>query len=280
MPLPVRYFISLCVLFCISCYPLRHNQLQIIRIKGSDTMLLLARTWAEEFTREYPNVSFYVEGGGTATGALALVNGKADICTASRPLRPEEIRQLAQNFDKIGMVFMVAKDALSIYIHPDNPVKNLSLTQLADIFTGKINNWSQVGGNNAPVIVTSRYPTSGTFFYFQEHVLNGQPYSEKAVLFATTEQMADFVARQVNAIGYGGFGWGKKVALCHIDGIEPTDAKVINGAYPISRYLYLYTVNIPQGYVKIFINWIMDRKNQHFIKQAGYFPIWNGAIKK
>jgi len=237
-------------------------------------MLLLTRAWAEGYVKEFPNVSFYLDGGGTATGALALANGETDICAASRPLRPDEISLLAKKYNKIGIAFMVAKDALSVYVHRDNPVKDLTLTQIKEIFTGKLTNWNQLGGMDMPIIVTSRYPSSGTYYYFQEHVLEGNEYTPHAELLATTEQMTNFIAGHINSIGYGGFGWGTTVAHCKIEGIEATETNVINGTYPIARYLYLYTVNIPMFEVKHFIDWVMDKQNQYLVKKAGYFPIW------
>ena len=139
-------------------------------------MLLLSNHWAENFMKKYPDISVYTEGGGTATGALSLAKGRVNICAASRPLRPEEIQLLAKNFKRVGVSTLVAKDALTIYLHPDNPIKNLSLQQLSDIFTGKIKNWKEVGGDDTSITILNRMPSSGSYVYFQEHVLNGLPY--------------------------------------------------------------------------------------------------------
>jgi ABC-type phosphate transport system substrate-binding protein len=134
----------------------------IIRIKGSDTMVILAQRWAEEYMKQHTGIAVYVEGGGSATGIEALIKGEIEICTASRPLQPGEVRRLAQQHRNIGIAFRVAKDGLSIYLHPDNPIRDLSLEQVKGIYTGRIKNWREVGGKDEPIVTFSRTPSSGT----------------------------------------------------------------------------------------------------------------------
>jgi len=236
-------------------------------------MHILASRWAEDYMKLNPEISIYVEGGGTAQGVQALVEGKADICTASRPLRPNEARLLAENYGKLGMNFLVAKDALSIYIHPQNPVQDLTLAQVKEIFGGKITNWQDVGGHNAPITVLIRPPNSGTHLYFKEHVLDGDDYTPTAQIMSTTSMVVNVVTDNPEAIGYGGIAYGMNVVHCQLDGFAPTEENIRNDRYPIIRYLYLYTIDTPPTPVKAFIDWILS-EGQKVVNEVGYMPLW------
>ena len=268
-------FVALLILLFIACSTLPRHESPIIRIKGSDTMFLLTRHWAEQYMREHPNISVYVQAGGTGTGTIALAKGEADICTASRPLRPDEVHMLAEKFGTVGIAVLVAKDAISIYLHPKNPLKDLSLEQLKSIYTGKFTNWKQVGGFDQPILLLNRMPNSGTYVYFQEHVLGGENYRPDAKTLATTAAIVRTVEKNVNAIGFGGIGYESPDMHCSVSGIEPTVENVMNDRYPITRYLYFYTINTPRGNVKKFIDWVLGAEGQSIVRQEGYFSIWN-----
>ncbi|MBN1351078.1 phosphate ABC transporter substrate-binding protein [candidate division KSB1 bacterium] len=269
-PIKSACFLSLLLL---SCSRFQQAQPTIIRLKGSDTMQILGARWAESYMKLKPKVSVYVEGGGTATGVRALLDGEADVCTASRPLRAIEARLLAEKYGYLGIRHLVAKDALSIYVHPQNPVQNLTVEQLKHIFTGKINLWNQLGGNDDAIRVLIRSPNSGTYLYFKEHILDGEAYSPQAQTMTTTSAIVDAVANNPAAIGYGGIVYGSEVIHCKIENIAPTDATVRNDSYPIIRYLYLYTINTPRGQVKSFIDWVLT-DGQKIVQQVGYIPLW------
>ena len=247
--------------------------LSVIRIKGSDTMIILARLWAEEYMRLHPGIAIYVEGGGTATGVEALIKGKADICTASRPLRASEASRLLSQQGNLGVAHLVAKDALSVYLHPENPVRNLTLEQLQNIFTGRIQNWKELGGRVEPIVRLNRAPNSGSYLYFQEHVLGGQAYTENVQTMAGTEAVVAGVAAQRGAIGYGGIAYGTQLVHCNINGVAPTAENVRNNSYAIARYLYFYTTQTPRGAVKVFIDWVSSRAGQSVIKRIGFIPL-------
>ena len=245
-----------------------------IRIKGSDTMLLLTKKLAEEYMKNNPGISIYVDGGGTAKGIEAISEGSADICTASRTLNPEEIKILADRYSSVGISYLIAKDGLSVYMNPENPVKNLTLNQLKGIFTGKIKNWRDVGGNDSQITKIVRSPNSGTHSYFQEHVLDGDEYDNNAEVRHTTNSIIKFISENPSAIGYGGIGYNTGIKLSNIDGISSSEENVRNNEYPISRYLYFYTPTQPGGEVQKFINWVMSMNGQKQVKTAGYIPIW------
>ncbi|HDP98067.1 MAG TPA: phosphate ABC transporter substrate-binding protein [bacterium] len=244
-----------------------------IRLKGSDTMLILASHWAETYMKLKPNVAIYVEGGGTEKGVEALIQGRADICLASRPLRAREIMTMAQKAGVIGIQFLVAKDGLSLYVHPSNPVQDIRLEDVKKIFRGEITNWSQVGGNDEPILVLIRPPNSGTHLYFKEHVLNGEAYGSCAQTIATTSRLVEAVIKNREAVGYGGSAYGAEVTHCKINGVEPTVENVQNDSYPIIRYLYLFTTNTPRGELKSFIDWIL-KDGQKIVREVGYIPLW------
>ncbi|MFA6541676.1 MAG: phosphate ABC transporter substrate-binding protein [Bacteroidota bacterium] len=246
----------------------------VIRIKGSDTMVYLVQRWAEQFMLLNPDISIYTYGGGSATGIDALIAGTVDIAAASRPMQSDEIKKLAERKSSIGISVLTGKDGLSIYLHPDNPVKSLTLDQLKNIFTGAIADWSEVGGFHAPIHVYSREPSSGTFLFFEEHVLFGSPYAKQRIAVATTSQMTSAVESDSLGIGYGGVAYGTNVIHLRINGVAPTPANIKNGTYPISRYLYLYTAEPPSGNIKKFIDWVISDEGQKIVEVMGYIPLY------
>jgi len=269
--------LHLTILIIAACAGVHQPPVNIIRLKGSDTMLPLTTRWAEAYMKEHPTISVYVEGGGSALGFKSLIQGEVDVCASSRPIQANETQLLAQKYGKVGMAFLVAKDALSIYLHPENPVRNLSLEQVKAIFTGAITHWNEVGGHNAPIQILMRSPNSGTFLYFKEHVLEGQPYVSGAQITPTTAAMVKVISENVNAIGYGGIAYGQNLIHCQINAIAPTEANVRSDRYPITRYLYLYTIDTPQGKLKNFIDWVL-KEGQAIVREVGYIPIWEARM--
>jgi phosphate transport system substrate-binding protein len=269
----IRIFFSILILLCMGCAITSLENTPVIHIEGSDTMLLLTSRWAEEYMKIRPNVAVYAEGGGSAVGMRSLINGEIDICASSRPIRPQETRLLADNYGTLGMRFLVAKDALSVYIHPDNPVKNLTVAQLKGIFTGAITSWKEVGGFDLAIRVISRSPNSGTYLYFHEHILDGESYAASSEIKSTTSSIVKTVSEAVTAIGYGGIAYGRHLFHCKINGITPSDKNVRNDTYPIIRYLYLYTIDTPRGHIKEFIDWVV-KDGQKIVHSIGYFPLW------
>jgi len=246
----------------------------VIKIKGSDTMKELTENLAREYMEQHPGVSIYVDGGGTATGIRALTRGEVDICTASRNLKPEEAKVLADYYGTLGIFFLVAKDALSIYLNPDNPVKNLSIEQLKNIFECKTVNWKELGGNDQQIIPVIRNPNSGTHLYFREHILGGDDYCNNVVVEPTTRSVIKFISEHSNAIGYGGMGYKGDIFDAKIEGIEPSVKNAQNDTYPITRYLHFFTSKIPSGIVKDFIDWVLSPGGQKIVEDSGFIPLW------
>jgi phosphate transport system substrate-binding protein len=245
-----------------------------VRIAGSDTMAVLTRAWAERFMEGHPDAAVVTTGGGTAEGIRALIAGTVDVAAASRPLAPAEVEALHGRTATLGVGFRCALDGLSIYLHPDNPVRSLTLLQVKGIFTGRIGTWAKVAGADAPIAVFTRQPSSGTYRFFQELVLDDEPYSERAIALPTTLAIVEAVRVDPHAIGYGGLGYGADVAHCAVEGVAPSVATVRDGSYPLARYLYLYTARPPTGAVKRFIDWTLSPAGQRVVAEVGYVPLW------
>jgi phosphate transport system substrate-binding protein len=269
-------FISIIILsILLGCSGSKDSSKEIIRIKGSDTMLHLTSLLAAEYMKSNPQISIYVEGGGTATGIEALGNGAIDICTASRTLKGEEVKILAENYRSVGMSTIIAKDALSIYVNINNPVNNISIDEIKKIYRCGIMNWNELGWENHVIIPVSRNPNSGTYLYFKEHILDGEEYCNEIQVKPTTESIVKFISENLYSIGYGGIGYlTDSVKTLNVDGISPDDENVIDGSYPISRYLHFYTLRQPEGEVKKFIDWVISDEGQKLVKKSGYIPLW------
>ncbi len=250
-----------------------------IRIKGSDTMLHLVEQWAEQYMKEHPSMPISVEGGGSGTGFEALIEGDVHLCSASRTMSADEVKALLGKQGSLGYRVLTARDALSVYLHPENPVHSLSLEQLKGLFGGTIKNWKEVGGVDLPVVVITRLPNSGTYHFFFEHVLNGSSYSETSVSAASTAVVVRRVNENPGAIGYGGLAYGPDVQHCRIDGVEATAENVRNGTYPISRYLYFYASKPPGTALQSFIDWVLGEHGQAVVAKVGYIPLWEFETK-
>jgi phosphate transport system substrate-binding protein len=237
-------------------------------------MLLLTQALADEYMKLNPGIAVYVEGGGTASGIKSLINGEIHICTASRTLKPDEVKLLADKFNSIGMATIIARDALSIFINDKNPVKNFTLNEVKEIFTGKILNWKFIGGDDRPIVAVIRNPNSGTFLYFKEHILNGEEYSSSAITESTTEKIITFIKNDKYAISYGGIGYGESKYHATINDVQPTEENVRKDLYPIARYLHFYTLVQPEGVIKNFIDWVLSPAGQKIVKQTGFIPLY------
>lgn len=251
-----------------------------ITVKGSDTMVILAQKWAEVYMSTHPDVKIQVTGGGTGTGFAALQNQQTDLCNASRKIRPREIETCIKAFGRRPTEYRVALDGLSVYVHADNPIEELSLEQLEAIFTGKIRNWKELGGPDAQIILYSRENNSGTYEFFKEHVLRGKDFAAHAQTMPGTAAVLQAVSRARHGIGYGGAAYGVGAKHLRIrktandPAIEPTEENVIRGSYPISRHLYIY-VNpaLDKGPVADYLKWIRSDAGQAVVKEVGYYPL-------
>jgi phosphate transport system substrate-binding protein len=252
---------------------------------GSDTLVNLALAWAEKYHELFLDVEISVTGGGSGTGIAALINGNVDIANASRKIKTEEIQQAEVNgVDPVE--FIVARDAIAIIVNLNNPVDQLTIQQLSDIYSGKINNWSEIGGEDRVIVRLSRETNSGTHVFFLENVIrlgdidNTTIFSSDTLLLPSSEGITAETRDNPNAIGYDGLGYVTpevKVIAIAPDPSSPyvlPSAESVNlGQYPIARDLYMYTNNQPTGVIKDYIKWIMTAEAQAIVSQLGFVPI-------
>lgn len=257
-------------------------------IIGSNTVTPLATVWAEEFMNMNPKVSIAVSGPGSGAGIAALINGTTDICQASRTIKQKEIDEAKANGVE-PYETQVATDALSVVVHPSNTVSELTIAQLSAIFTGKITNWKEVGGNDATIVVLSRDTNSGTHVFFKEHVVQmlglssedkSLEYGSKVLFLPSTEEGVSEVAKNPNAIFYPGLGYVtdevKPLAIKKTAddlGVLPSVATALDGTYPIARPLLYYTNGAPDGVIKAFIDYCLSAEGQAKVTEVGYVPL-------
>jgi phosphate transport system substrate-binding protein len=247
-----------------------------ITVVGSDTMLLLNRRLAETFMRNNPGVSVRVFGGGSGAGVRAVTEGQADVCAASRPLAPDEVQAIYDRFKTLGVRFLVAQDALSVYLNVANPVTALSMDQLKRIFDGTIVDWAEAGGRHGEVMVVVRPPNSGSYRFFRDHVLSGGAFSSSAVTAPTTREVLETVRTNPSAVGFGGVAYtAEGVRTAEIDGVGPSATGRPGRPYPLTRYLVFYTVRPPSGLAREFIDWCLGPEGQRVVAEVGYAPLWS-----
>ena len=254
---------------------------------GSDTMVNLALAWAEQFQASNPQSNLSVSGGGSGTGIASLINGTTDIANASRKIKSEEINNAQANGIEPNE-FVVARDAIAVIVNPHNPIDKLSLEQLSDIYSGKINNWQELGGENRPIVRLSRETNSGTHVYFLEEVLrlgdkeDKTLFSTDTLLLPSSEVIGAEIRQNPNAIGYDGLGYVtddmKVVAVSATTTdpsafIFPSPESVNDGTYPIARDLFMYTAGQPAGFVERYMEWIFSPEAQEIVTQLGFVPI-------
>lgn len=223
-----------------------------------------------------------VTGGGSGTGIAAMLNGTTDICAASRQMKKQEFAMAEQK--KITPIrYVVARDGIAVVVNPKNPVSTLTIEQLGKIFTGAYTNWNQVGGPDQPIIVLSRESSSGTYVFFQEHVLGKKDYTTNARLMPATSAIIQSVGEDAWSIGYVGLGYaveaGNKVKMLAVKAddkspaIVPSEETVVSGEYSIARPLQLYTNGEATGTIKEFIDYCLSPAGQKVVRETGYVPL-------
>lgn len=249
-----------------------------ITVKGSDTMVILAQKWAEVYMKENQGAAIQVTGGGSGTGISALINGATDIANASRKMKRSEMDKLKSRYNTLGVEIACAKDGITIYLHPSNKVKELTIDQLGKIFRGEITNWKEVGGDDKAIKLYGRENSSGTYVFFQENVVKGD-YASSTQTLPGTAAVVNAVKKDPNGIGYGGAAYAEGIEICKVkkDANSPayqaTAESIAKNQYPISRYLYMYVKSKPTGELKKYIDWILSPEGQKLVVEAGYFPV-------
>lgn len=291
----INLIILVCAIFFIGCSSnssgengSQKTERSVIRNKGSDTMVNLAQAWAEEYDEVSTTISVEVSGGGSGTGVAALINGTVDIANCSRQIKEKEKQQALDNTGKEPIEFIVGYDALAVYVHKDNPLSQVTIPQLAEIYgeDGDLKRWNQLGVANSgcksdKIIRISRQSNSGTFFYFREALLGKDRDFELGSLdLHGSKDVVEVVGRTPCAIGYSGMGYATehvKMLNVAIDDNTPYYApnldNVIAKTYPIARPLYMYSLGVPEGASKIYLDWILSEDGQKIVEKLGFVPL-------
>jgi len=252
--------------------PAPSNQMVIV---GSTTLLPVAQKAKEAFVKRKPEIKINLNGGGSQVGIDALVDGISDIAMSSRELKEEEKEKLRKKrMEAKGHI--VAWDGIVPIVHPSNPVKNLTLAQLKEIYTGKVTDWKEVGGKKGSIVVLSRDSTSGTHEVWSEMVLNHEPVVAAAQLRGSSEAVLESVASDPNAIGYDGIDYvegNARVKSVSVDGVKASAAAVTDRSYKIARPIYMFTRGNPNALVIEFLDFVLSPEGQALVKEAKFAPV-------
>jgi phosphate transport system substrate-binding protein len=271
----------------LGCSRSREPEKTVIQNTGSDTMVNLAQAWAEEYAKVDPTVSVEVSGGGSGTGIAALENGTVDIANCSRKVEPREVAAAKRNTGKEPREFIVGHDALAVYVPKGNPIEEITLEQLAEIYGegGMLTRWSQIGvtmqGGADEIIRISRQSNSGTYDYFREAILGkGRDFKLGSRDMNGSKDVVELVSKTPGAIGYSGMGYvTPEVRMLRVarkagePSYAPTVENTLNHTYPIARPLFMYTLGEPTGAVKKYLDWVHTEAGQKIVVQSGYVPL-------
>ncbi len=256
-----------------------------IDIRGSDTMVNLGGALAEAYMDKHDNLDLVVQGGGSGTGIAAVLNQNADLAQSSRAMSEEEWDQAKASGIDIEEI-IIAYDAIVVSVHEGNPVESLSLSDLGAIYRGEITNWSEVGGNDAGIVLLSRDTTSGTFVFYREAVVRefgekpDAEYADDALFQPSTQAIVDETRQNPNAIGYIGLGYLgdgiKPVRLITPDSdvpVSPVEDHPEGVAYPLARPLYFYVVGDPGEALRDYLNFVVSDEGQRVVRELNFLPI-------
>jgi phosphate transport system substrate-binding protein len=246
-----------------------------IVIKGSTTVLPIAQKVAELYMKANPDVRISISGGGSGNGIKAIIDGSTDIADSSRFIKDKEVK-LAVEKGRYPVPFAVAYDCIVPVVHPSNSITNLTLDQLKAIYKGEIKNWKDVGGPDREIVVVSRDTSSGTYEVWHEKVMKKERVYPGALLQASNGAVVQAVSKNKNAIGYIGLGYlDASVKALAANGITGSPETTLNGTYPVSRPLYMFTAGWPKGDTLNFINFVIHpQKGQKYVAEVGYVPLY------
>jgi len=269
-----------------SCAANRSRHGDTLRVRGSDTMLMLAQGWAESYLTVDPTVAVEVSGGGSGQGIAALEKGNIDIANCSRNLKPEEAAEARKNTGKDPQEFVVGYDALAVFVHRENPLEEITLSQLAEIYKvgGNLSQWSQLGARiptgRDRIVRVNRQSSSGTYEFFRDHVLNKEDFQLGSLDMNGSKEVVELIASTPGAIGYSGMAFATvDVKVLRVRGAAgqeayaPTVSNVLSRHYPISRSLLMYTLGEPSPKVRKYLDWVRSPAGQQIVADVGYVPI-------
>ena len=244
-----------------------------LTLKGSTTVLPIAQKCAEAYMAENPEVKITLSGGGSGNGIKAIIDGTADIGNSSRFIKGKEIK-FAQSRDVYPVPFRIALDCIAPVVHPSNKISDLTMDQLKNIYLGNITNWKDVGGKDAKIVVISRDSSSGTFEVWKKIVMHKKRVMPRALTIPSNGAIVQAVSKTPDAIGYIGLGYlTKEIKAVMVNSIKPTETNTLNGSFPITRPMFMFTNNWPEGETMSFIAFVLSKKGQKLVAKAGSIPI-------
>jgi phosphate transport system substrate-binding protein len=246
-----------------------------IVIKGSTTVLPIAQKVAEAYMKENPEISISLSGGGSGNGIKAIIDGTTDIADSSRFIKGKEIK-LAVEKGVYPVPFRVAYDCIVPVVHPSNPIKDISMDQLKALYNGEVKNWKDIGGPDKKLVVISRDTSSGTYEVWHKKVMKKEKVFPGALLQASNGAVAQVVAKNKYAIGYIGLGYlNKDVKALSVNNVVGSKETTLDGTFPISRPLFMFTQGWPTGDTVKFINYVLHpQKGQKLVGESGYVPLY------
>lgn len=245
-----------------------------IVIDGSTTVGPIAKAFAGHYMGKHPGVNITISESGSGNGAKSLINGACDIATMSRPMKKSE-KTAAQGSGILPIEHIVAMDGLAIIVHPSNPLADLTIEQIRDIYAGKIKNWKELGGPDSPIVVISRDTNSGTYETFESLVMKGEKIVSKAEYVGSNGGIRQRVMSTPAAVGYVGLAFIEGVKVAKVNGVEASADTVVSKQYPISRPLYMYTNGKPKagGAIQGFIGLSGTPEGKRIIEDTGFVPV-------
>jgi phosphate transport system substrate-binding protein len=259
----------------------------VIQNKGSDTMVNLAQLWAEEYRKVARGVDIEVSGGGSGVGIAALIKGTIDMANASRNIKPTEAEQVEKNTGRKPMDFTVGYDALAVFVHPSNPLHEITFEQLAAMYRedASVRRWSEIGvsipgARDDRIVLVSRQSSSGTYEFFREHTLGKRDFRLGSLDLNGSKEVVELIGATPTAIGYSGMGYATKaVRMLRVSpkagapSVAPSVESVHDKTYPLARSLHVYTLGEPSAAVRSYLDWIMSDAGQKVVEETGYVPI-------
>lgn len=244
-------------------------------IKGSTTVLPISQLAVEAYMKSHPDVNISLSGGGSSNGIKAIIDGSTDIANASRFIKDKEVA-LAQEKGVYPVPFAVAYDSIIPVVHPSNNMANITMAQLKDIYMGKITNFKEIGGPDLQIVICSRDTSSGTYETWEGKVMKKERVTPRAQVMASNGAIVQAVSNNKHAIGYIGIGYvNDQVKPLTVDGVTGSKETTLNGTFPISRPLFMFTNHWPKGDTLNFVNFMLHPdKGQKYVAESGYVPLY------
>jgi phosphate transport system substrate-binding protein len=244
-------------------------------IKGSTTVLPISQLAVEAYMKAHPEVNISLSGGGSSNGIKAIIDGSTDIANASRFIKSKEV-SLAHEKGVYPVPYAVAYDSIIPVVHPSNNISNITTAQLKDIYMGKITNFKEIGGPDLKIVICSRDTSSGTYETWEKRVMEKERVTPRAQVMASNGAIVQAVSNNKHALGYIGIGYiNDSVKTLTVNGVKGTKETTLNGTFPISRPLFMFTNGWPKGDTLNFVNYMLHpEKGQKHVEKSGYVPLY------